>query len=230
VRLAQGCSRFLYGGLKCRADCGIIGKKAICKVVRTKMDLPSISQQKRIYNMRKCRMSKEKRNENLRSQEINNKSLSIKGEIIALLVCVPFLLMGLAVIKIGIEQFLYQKAFTEETNGIIVSDVYTKMKKKGAGSGYRKVFSADYSYEHNGITYTDNIESANILKKGQVLTIRYKPDDPKENYVKGYESHDKVILIIVGTIWDAFLLLIVYCILISIKNKKCKKNITDHIE
>ncbi|MBR1383009.1 MAG: DUF3592 domain-containing protein [Ruminococcus sp.] len=175
-------------------------------------------------------MSKEKRNENCRSQEKNNKSLSIKGEIIALLVCVPFLLMGLAVIKIGIEQFLYQKTFTEETNGIIVSDVYTKMKKKGAGSGYRKVFSADYSYEHNGITYTDNIESANILKKGQVLTIRYKPDDPKENYVKGYESYDKVILIIVGTIWDAFLLLIVYCILISIKNKKCKKNITDHIE
>ena len=86
------------------------------------------------------------------------------------------------------------------------------------------------SYEHNGITYTDNIESANIIKKGQDLTIRYNPDDPKENYVKGYESYDKVILIIVGTIWDAFLLLIVYCILISIKDKKCKKNITEPIE
>ena len=174
--------------------------------------------------------SKEKRNENFRSQEKNNKSSSIKGEIIALLVCLPFLLMGSAILKIGLEQFLYQRTFTGETKGVIVSDVYTKMKKKGAGSGYRKVFSADYSYEHNGITYTDNIESANIIKKGQDLTIRYKPDDPKENYVKGYESYDKVILIIVGTIWDAFLLLIVYCILISIKGKKCKKNITDPIE
>jgi hypothetical protein len=180
--------------------------------------------------MRKCKMSKEKRNENFRSQEKNNKSSSIKGEIIALLVCVPFLLMGSAIIKVGIEQFLYQKTFTEETKGIIVSNVYTKMKKKGAGSGYCKVFSADYSYEHNGITYTDNIETANIIKKGQDLTIRYKPDDPKENYVKGYESCDKFILIIVRTIWDAFILLIVYCILILIKDKIFKKNITDPME
>ena len=171
-------------------------------------------------------MSNNKRKKGTGPREKTEKKSSIVGKIIALLACVPFWLIGFAFIKIGIEQISDLKDYTAKTKGVI-SDVTVQKKEKSAGFGYIRNYKASYSYEYNGITYTDTIESTNKLKKGKVLRIRCNPDRPKENYVKWYDTSGRVFLLVFGVVWDAFFLFIVYSILISFKSKISKKKSAD---
>ena len=154
------------------------------------------------------------------------KKPGVKGEIIGLLLCIPFLLIGFAFIKIGISEFSDLKSCTEETTAI-VNEVTEYKKKKSAGAGYIRSYTAYYTYEYHNEPYKSTLNSTNKIKEGKVLKIKFDPENPKHHYVKWHANSGNVFLIIFGIVWDGIFLIIMYAIFISIFEKKFKKNKDD---
>ena len=151
---------------------------------------------------------------------------SIKGQIIALLACVPFLLFGLALICAGIKLVSDAKPCTAKTQGIVSSVSQTRTYKNGRHS--RKVmYKVTYSYELNGEELTDYFVTGKHMYRGKKITICYDPDDPEHKYVDWYENAGDVWIIVMGIVWEAFILLIVYCIITASRKKKVSKEKRD---
>ena len=161
-------------------------------------------------------MKKKKRKNQAAAQP--TKKSSVMQTVIALLVCVPFLLIGFAFIRIGIKELADLKPYTAETKGI-VSDVTKNKIKKNAGFGYYITYTAHYSYEVDDRTFTDTLESTNRIKEGKILGIRYNPDNPKENYVKWYDTAGSIFLLIWGIVWEGAVLLVV-CLIINMYRRE----------
>ena len=153
------------------------------------------------------------------------KSSGIKGYIIGLIACVPFLLFGAALIKASIVEISYTRACTAETTGT-VSDVSVKSerKKDSKGRHYTQyTYTAHYTYEIDGKPLSDTLVTSKKVKEGQTIKIGYVPENPKHKYVKGHDNAGNLLMMIVGIVWDALFLLIVYCIISSLKHKLSEK-------
>ncbi len=151
---------------------------------------------------------------------------SIKGEIIALLACVPFLLFGLALIFAGIKVVLDARPCTAETQGVVSSVSKTHTNKNGTHSRIA-MYKATYSYELNGEELTDYFVTGKYMYRGKKITICYDPDDPEHKYVDWYENAGDVLIIIMGIVWEGFILLIVFCIINASRKKQVSKEKRD---
>lgn len=98
----------------------------------------------------------------------------ILGEIIALLACVPFFLMGVAFIHIGITEISYTKSCTSETAGVI-NDVSRTHTYKDGRHSRKYQYKATYSYELDGREHTDYFTTAKWVyegkKSGSAMTL-----------------------------------------------------------
>ena len=152
---------------------------------------------------------------------------SIKGYIIGLIACIPFLLFGAAMIKLSVTEISYTIDCTAETTGT-VGDVSVKSENKKDSKGRRYTsytYTADYTYELDGKTINDTLVTSNKVKEGQSIKIRYAPDNPEHKYVKGHDGGGIMlpVLMIFGIIWDAFILVIFFGIIRMLKEKLSEK-------
>ena len=153
-----------------------------------------------------------------KNTEQNEKKLSLRGYIIGLLACVPFLLFGAAMIWVSISEFSYTRPCTAETKGT-VSDVSVKKEPKRDSKNRRYIqytYTAHYTYELDGKPVNDTLITSKKVKEGQTIKIRYVPDDPEHKYVKGYDDAANWLPMVVGIVWDGIFLLIVYAIIVSL--------------
>ena len=153
------------------------------------------------------------------------KKSTIKGYIIGLLACVPFLLFGAALIGVSVSEISYTSPCTAETKGT-VNDVSVKKEWNRNSKNQRYIqyiYTAHYTYELDGKTINDTLVTSKRIKEGQTVKIRYVPDDTEHRYVKGYDDAGNWGLMIVGIVWDAFFLVIVYAIIVSLRRKLSEK-------
>lgn len=155
---------------------------------------------------------------------------SIKGYIIGILACIPFLLFGAALIGVSISEFSFTSPCTAETTGT-VKDVSKEKEIKRDSRGrwhIQYTYTAHYTYEIDGETVDDTLVTSKRIKDGQTVRIRYVPDDPEHKYVKGYDDAGNLLPMVVGIVWDAFFLLIIYAIIVSLRHKLSEKNTDAH--
>lgn len=151
-----------------------------------------------------------------RSAELRKKISPVKVVIIASVCCLPFLIFGAAMIKMGISEISHRKACSAEVKGVIVTDVSVQKVRSRTGKGTRYTrydYSANYTFEYNGETFTDRITTTHKIKKGQEIKVRCDPDDPEDHYVKNLgDSVMMVFIIIFGAFWDAIWVFLIFCI------------------
>lgn len=162
----------------------------------------------------------------MKTKETPVKKESIKGEIIGILVCLPFLLLGLGFIAIGKNEIAFTRSCTAVTTGKITAVSSKREWKLKSNGKWQRVttYTADYSYKINGKEQTGRLVTRTYVKKNRTLKIYYDPDDPQYKYIKGFDDSGNVFVVIVGIVWDGLFLLIIFCLLISIKRKKFNKN------
>lgn len=130
----------------------------------------------------------------------------IKGRNIALIACLPFFLLGLVLIYIGIKDLAEKRPCTAETKGKVIS--VTDIHRTPDGRHIRPVqHCAAYTYEVDGRKYTGEFRTAKSVYSLKEIKVYYDPADPEHTYVKWYEGVGERILVIFGIIWDAFILL-----------------------
>ena len=167
---------------------------------------------------------KRKRSAPEKSKQRSSGKSYIMGEIIALLACVPFLLMGVALIFIGKDEISSTLPCTAETKGVI-NDVSRTHTFRNGNHSRKYKYKATYSYEIDGIECTDYFVTAKWVHSGKKIRIRYDPDDPENKYVKGYDDAGNVLMLIVGIVWDAIFLLLVWFIIVMFRDARAGKKI-----
>jgi len=119
-------------------------------------------------------------------------------------------------IKMGIDEIAHQIACSAEVKGEIVTDVSVQIVRGRTSKGIRSTsynYSANYTFEYNGETFTDTIKTSHKIEKGDEIIVRCNPDDPEDHYVKDLgNSVMYVFLIIFGIIWDAIWFLLILMI------------------
>lgn len=157
---------------------------------------------------------------NMRSKDLKSKISAIKGYIIGVVACVPFLLFGLAFIAFGSNEIIEILPCTAEVEGRVNHVSMVSEKKWSNRRGYHTVYSytAHYSYELNNETITDVLYTGLKIEKGQIITIKYDPNHPDNKYVKKYSGTSGFSLISVfGIVWSALFVFIIYAIIINAK-------------
>lgn len=146
-----------------------------------------------------------------------------KGEIIALLACVPFFLLGVALIIIGIKEISSTVPCTAEISGKIISVSTTHTLKNGEQTRKSRN-KVTYSYVLDDKELTDYFVTAKSVAAYKNIKIRYNPDNPEQKYVKGYDDAGNVLILIWGIIWDGFFILIGWFIITLCRNERSAAN------
>jgi len=151
-----------------------------------------------------------------KATEKPKKTSPVKAVIIASVCFLPFMIFGAAMIKMGISEISHRKACSAEVKGVIVTDVSVQKVRSRDSKGIRHTsydYSADYTFEYNGETFTDTIKTSHKIEKGDEIKVRCDPDDPEDHYVKDLgDSVMIVFLIIFGIFWDAIWVLLILMI------------------
>ena len=169
-------------------------------------------------------MRKKKR----KNKEKNTQKPSIKGYIIGIIACVPFLLFGTAMIYVSVNEISFTISCTAETKGT-VGNVSVKSEEKRDSKNRRYTlytYTAHYTFELDGKQISDTLVTSKRVKEGQTIRIRYDPDHPEIKYVKGHDDAGNWIPMIFGIVWNGFFLVIIYWLIGSIKHILSKKNET----
>ena len=136
------------------------------------------------------RNNKKRKKKNRNKQVVNNQNRnevdsskkSIKGYVIGIIACLPFLAFGVAFI------FAY-------------FSIDSSMNYK-----------AKCTYVVNGKEVVENIKLSKKISEGQRVRIRYNPKNPEEKYIVGYEDTGNIILLIFGIVWSALILFIIFAL------------------
>ena len=169
-------------------------------------------------------MRKKKR----KNKEKNTQKPSIKGYIIGIIACIPFLLFGTAMIYVSVNEISFTSSCTAETKGT-VGNVSVKSEEKRDSKNRRYTlytYTAHYTFELDGKQISDTLVTSKRVKEGQTIRIRYDPDHPEIRYVKGHDDAGNWIPMIFGIVWNGFFLVIIYWLIGSIKHILSKKNET----
>ncbi|MBQ4310434.1 MAG: DUF3592 domain-containing protein, partial [Oscillospiraceae bacterium] len=153
-------------------------------------------------------MRKKKR----KNKEKNAEKPSVRGYIIGIIACIPFLLFGTAMIFVSVNEFSFTSSCTAETKGT-VGDVSVKSEKKRDSKNRRYTlytYTAHYTFELDGKQISDTLVTSKRVKEGQTIRIRYDPDDPEIRYVKGHDDAGIWLPMVVGIVWNVFFLVIIY--------------------
>ena len=172
----------------------------------------------------------------------NTNKKSIKGYVIGLIVCLPFLIFGVAMVAAFFDIDSSLKSCTKETTGTVGTVSVKKQWKRASKFSYVQfTYTADCTYVANGEIVNDTIKVSKKIKKGQKVKIRYNPKDPTNRYVVGYDDKGNIIVLIFGLVWTAFIALIMFALINGLiyrktgvdllikfqeyrRNKKNKKN------
>ena len=148
----------------------------------------------------------------------NDVQLSAKGMVIALIACLPLLILGLALIFGGLN--LGNKACTAETKGVVTE--HSRTYASGGTTYYRNT----YIYKVDGKDLTGEFIKSDIsVSKNMIVTVCYNPDDPEKSYVKKYEDQNvHVGIVLVGVLWLGIYLVLTYFVLILRRNERAKQN------
>ena len=161
-----------------------------------------------------------------KTEQITKKP-SIKGNIIGLLVCVPFLIFGIAMIGVSVKELSFTASCKAETTGTVDS-VSCEREIERMSSNHRhyikSTYTAQYTYELDGKLFNDTLITSKRVKEGQVINIRYDPEHPETKYVKGYDDAGDLLPMIFGIVWDGVFLFIMYCLIITLREKLSKRN------
>ena len=148
----------------------------------------------------------------------NDVQLSAKGMIIALIACMPLLILGLALIFAGLN--LGNKACTAETKGIVTE--HSRTYASGGKTYYRNT----YTYKVDGKNLTGEFINSDIgVSPNMIVTVCYDPNDPENSYVKKYQDQNvHVGIILVGVLWISIYLVLTYFVLILRRNDRARQN------
>lgn len=139
---------------------------------------------------------------------------SVKGEIIALIACLPFLLFGAALAWAGGSMIADTLPCTEKAQGSVTE--VTKIKKTRRSTLYKAV----YVWRINDEDLTDYFTTGPGIKEGKEITVCYNPDDPKQHYVRWHDTAGNYIVLVFGIIWSGLILLIMYCIVVGCRRER----------
>jgi len=153
--------------------------------------------------------------------DTNSNKKSIKGFVIGIIACLPFLAFGIALIGANIHISSSMKSCTEETTGIIGEVSVSKKMRRATKFWYiHRTYTADCTYVVNGEKVVEEVKVSKEIKKGQRVKIRYNPDDPSEKYIVGYDDSGVLILLIFGLVWSGFILLIMFALINALIYRK----------
>ena len=185
------------------------------KTRRTKLNKKKNKKNQKTQNYR-CNQQSPKKAKVSGPAEQRKKISPVKAVIIASVCCLPFLIFGAAMIKMGISEITHQIACSAEVKGEIVTDVSVQIVRGRTSKGIRSTsynYSANYTFEYNGETFTDTIKTSHKIEKGDEIKVRCDPDDPEDHYVKDLgDSIMLVFIIIFGAFWDAIWVFLIFCI------------------
>ena len=152
---------------------------------------------------------------------------SVKGMIIALIACVPLLILGIVLIYIGLD--LDKKPCTATTQGVV-----TEINKTHGSHGI-SYYSVTYTFEVNGKEFTSKFTQSDTTRivsiEGKGVTVCYDPDAPDNSYVKEDDEAEETgdrLLVGVGIMWIIFYLLLTWFIFSFHKELKDSQNKKSH--
>ena len=167
------------------------------------------------------RNNKKRKKKNRNKQVVNNQNRnevdsskkSIKGYVIGIIACLPFLAFGVAFIFAYFSIDSSMKSCTEETVGVVGKVTKSKSMKRASRFWYiQRNYKAKCTYVVNGKKVVENIKLSKKISEGQRVRIRYNPKNPEEKYIVGYEDTGNIILLIFGIVWSALILFIIFAL------------------
>lgn len=111
-----------------------------------------------------------------------------------LMILIPFLLLGLAILSIGIYLTHKQKIETQdyiETTGIFIESSIYSDDEDGI------TYALTYRYRVNNETYyiTTDYGSGSVPSVGSQKTIKYNPNNPSEAIITGFNSYTLILFL-----------------------------------
>lgn len=145
---------------------------------------------------------------------------SVKAYVFGIFICVLFLMLGVALIRVSVVEISDALKCTAETGGNVKSVSVSSWKKS-------KKYNVYYSFELGGELIDDTFSTPKRIKEGQVIRIKYEPGDPDNRYIKGYSDWPGFIVIFIfGILWSALFIFLIYVIIVNAKYMLASKKKT----
>ena len=161
-------------------------------------------------------------------QKQKAEKISIKGYIVAILFFSIFLFLGLAFIRISIDELSLYRSCTAQTKGTIGEVSHSSKWKRASRHWFNQhTYEAYYTYEIQGEILEDKIVTGKKIKEGQTIVICYNSDHPNEKYVKGYDNAGTPLFLIIGIFFSGLSLCVIGIIIRAIIKIKTEKIVKD---